>query len=433
MTRYRPEWLLSMEGGPHLISDGAVDVSDGQVVWSGPFSEAPQLSAPTQPLSGLLMPGFVNCHAHSPMVLLRGAGEGLAVDRWLTEVMWPREGLLTEEDVWWAMTMGAGELLANGITTSHEMYFFSTTVAEAAEAAGIRCVVTPPILTGEDLTRFGSWQTQLGDSVGLVDRYSDNDLITVGVGPHSAYAIAEAPLRAVTELAADRDLHVHLHVAEGRHEGDGVLAEHGVTVPRYLEAIGLLECRVVAAHGVWLTSDDITLFAGHRVGVAHCPMSNGKHASGIAPVAELRAAGVPVGIATDGPSSHDRLDPFEEMRAAIRMARLRSSDASAMNPADALTMATREAATVLGRDDLGALTAGCRADMLQVDTATLGPVTEPADLLTHLVYSATPAHVRSVWVGGRQVVADGTNITIDMDSARAEMTQRARRLAQETS
>lgn len=429
MTRYVVDHLVTMEGDPTVVSPGVVDVSAGRVVWSGPESEAPSHEGATEKLAGLLFPGFVDIHTHSPMVLLRGAGEGLPVDRWLTEVMWPREGRLTPEDVRWAMTLGAAELLANGITTSHEMYFFSAEVAAAAREAGLRTVVTPPILTGDTLTRFGTWEQQLADMVAMAEQYRDDDLITVGFGPHSAYAVPEEPLRAVAEAARSHGLHVHIHVAEGPAEGDAVTERTGLTVPRYLESLGMLEVPLVAAHGVWLTEDDIALFAERQVGVAHCPMSNGKHASGIAPVAALRAAGVKVGIATDGPSSHDRLDPFEEMRAAIRLARLRAADAAALTPADALVMATREAAEALRRDDLGHLGPGARADMVLVDSDALGPVVEEHDFITHLVYSGAPELVTSVWVEGKQVVADRQSLTVDVAAARRQVEDRARRLA----
>ena len=431
VVRHRARYLLTMEADPEVIKDGVVDVADGRVAWSGPASTAPAHSGRVESHRGLLMPGFVNTHAHSPMVLLRGAGEGLPVGRWLTEVMWPREGKLTAEDVHWGMTLGAAELLGNGITTTHEMYFFGDAVAEAASEAGLRTVVTPPLLVDDELALLGSWESQLDAISGLADRFADHELITVGVGPHSAYALEEGPLRAVTKLAAERDLHVQIHLAEAENEGDGVHSQHGMSVPAYLESIGMLDLRVVAAHGIWLDDADIELLARYRVGVAHCPMSNGKHASGICRVKDLRAAGVPVGIATDGPSSHDRLDVFEEMRAAIRFARLRDG-ADAMVPADALVMATREAGQVLGRLDLGHLTPGARADMVLVDTCPLVPVVDESDLITHLVYSGSPELVRSVWVEGRQVVDHGSCTTVDIEEARSQVTTRARRLAEGT-
>lgn len=433
-ARYEATHVLTQDADDRHLSPGTVDVEDGRIVWVGAPADAPELvsGAAVYELHGLLIPGFVNTHAHTPMTLLRGAGEGLPVDRWLTEVMWPREAALTEEDVHWGMTLGAAQQLTGGITTSVEMYFEPAVVAAAGRAAGLRTIVTPPVLVTEELGRLGTWQQQLERAVALADELRDDPLVEVGLGPHSAYAVPEEPLRVAATLAREHDLLLHIHVAEGEHEGDGITEQHGVTVPRYLERLGFLEGRrLLAAHGVWLTDDDIALFASHRVGVAHCPTSNGKHASGLAPVRALRAAGVPVGIATDGPASHDRLDPFAEMRTAIRLARLRERDASVMGPRDALWMVTREAAAAAGRADLGAIEEGRRADLVLVEPgAAQTPVVEPDDVLTHLVWSGSPESVRAVWVGGEQVVRDGRAVNVDLDAAVAEVTTRARRLAE---
>jgi 5-methylthioadenosine/S-adenosylhomocysteine deaminase len=430
VTRLRSDYLLTLVDEPEVIEDGMVEVEDGRVVWSGPAASAPRSDVAAEQVSGLLMPGMVDTHAHSPMVLLRGAGEGLPVDRWLTDVMWPREGRLTPDDVRCAMTLGAAELLTGGVTTSHEMYFHTDAVVDAVESSGIRAVVTPPILIGDDLAAFGPWQEQLAGIGEAADRHGGSRRVSIGIGPHSAYALPEETLVAVADLARERGLHVHIHLAEGQREGDAVTRRTGLSVPAYLSSLGLLEGRSVLAHGVWLTPPDIDLLSGHDTGVAHCPMSNGKHASGIAPVGDLRGAGVPVAIATDGPSSHDRLDLFEEMRAAIHMARLRAGDAAAMRPADAIAMVTREAGTVLGRPDLGTLGPGSRADIVRIDTGGFVPLVEPGDVVTHLVYSGTPGLVRDVWVEGERVVADGAPTRVDLAGARREATRRARRLAE---
>lgn len=387
------------------------------------------MSGDSETLDGLMMPGLINSHAHTPMVLLRGAGEGLPVSTWLTEVMWPREGRLTADDVRLAMLAGGAELLANGITTSHEMYFHSEAVANAAAELGLRAVVTPPVLVADDLALFGGWADQLDAMVEQAERWRDHELISIGFGPHSAYALGEESLVRVVELARKSEMHIHIHVAEGRQEGDAVRERTGLSVPAYLDQLGMLDGHVVAAHGVWLTPDDIELFAARQTAVAHCPSSNSKHASGIAPVRALRSAGVAVGLGTDGPASHDRLDLFEEMRMALRLARLVADDAAAVGPADVLAMATVEGARALGRSDLGRLEPECRADLIHLDISPLYPVVEENDLLTHLVYLGTPSLVRDVWVEGRRVV-DGANVTsIDFDTVRAEVTARARELA----
>ena len=233
----------------------------------------------------------------------------------------------------------------------------------------------------------------------------------------------------VAELSASHGMHIQIHVEEQAREGDEVRRRTGLSVTAYLDSLGIFTTRAVAAHGVWLTPSDIEILADRPVGVAHCPCSNAKHASGMAPVAELRKAGIPVGLGTDGPASHDRLDLFEEMRWALRIARLRAGDAGVMGPLDVLAMATVEGASLLGRDDIGRLASGCRADMVLIDTDALVPVVEEADLLTHLVYSGSPALVREVWVEGKSVVSDGRPLNVDMTDAREDVTARAHRLA----
>ncbi|HJR87295.1 MAG TPA: amidohydrolase family protein [Acidimicrobiia bacterium] len=429
MTRFLCDWLITMAAEPEVVSRGAVDVTNGVVTWSGPLSGAPPTDAEIVMLGGLLIPGLVNTHAHTPMVLLRGAGEGLPVSRWLTEVMWPREGKLTPEDVALAMTLGAAELLCNGITTSHEMYFHPRAVADAASAAGLRCVITPPILVAEDLARFGGWEAQVEAMVAEARHWQDHELISVGFGPHSAYAVAEEALKRVAELALKHSMHIQIHLAEAEHEGDGVADRTGMSVTAYLDRLGILDSPVVAAHSVWLSDQDIELLASRGTAVAHCPSSNGKHASGIARVTDLRRAGIRVGLGTDGPASHDRLDLFEDMRGALRLARLRAADAGALTPVDVLQMATREGGRALGRDDLGHLGEGAKADMVLLDVDPWVPITEDRDLLTHLVYSGHPGLIKGVWVGGRRVV-DSTGIgTVDLPAVRAEVTGRARELA----
>lgn len=429
MTRFVCDWLITMAAEPEVISGGAVDVNNAVVTWSGPLSQAPPTDDEAFTLRGLLIPGLVNTHAHTPMVLLRGAGEGLPVSRWLTEVMWPREGKLTPDDVALAMTLGAAELLGNGITTSHEMYFHPRAVADAASAAGLRCVVTPPILVADDLARFGDWETQIEAMVGEARHWQDHELISVGFGPHSAYAVAEEALQRVAELARKHNMHIQIHLAEAEHEGDSVSERTGMSVTGYLDHVGILDSPVVAAHSVWLSDEDIELLSSRGTAVAHCPSSNGKHASGIARVTDMRGAGIRVGLGTDGPASHDRLDLFEDMRGALRLARLRAADAGALAPVDALQMATREGGQALGRDDIGHLGVGAKADMVLLDVDSLVPVTEDRDLLTHLVYSGHPGLIRGVWVGGRRVVDEAGIRTVDLPAVRAEISGRARELA----
>lgn len=428
-VRFRAEHLLIAADQP-VVSDGVLDVVGGAVAWSGAASAAPPFDGEVVLLDGLVMPGLVNVHAHTPMLLLRGTGEGLPTDRWLTEVMWPREGRLVEDDVEWAMLLGASEMLLNGITTTTEMYFFGDAVARSASSAGIRCIVTAPLIEASDFSRFGTVDDQLAATEAMRRRWSGDPLIEVGIGPHAAYSLSRSTLERVVELVTGDPMLVHIHVAEQPHEGDAILAETGLTVPAYLDEIGLLTQRTIAAHCVWLTPDDIERFSRAGTSVAHCPVSNGRHASGIAPVGDIRAAGIAVGIGTDGPASHDRLDMFDDMRTAVRYSRIRQMDASALPASTVLGMATHEAAAALGRADIGRLEQGCRADFVRLDIVGPGfePDFGPEHLVERVVWLGSPDRVRDVWVEGHQVVADGDCLTVDRAVARREVQRRSLRL-----
>ena len=431
--RFVADHLVPMDDAFSLHSPGFVDVAGGRVVASGALSDAPILgpAAAVHHLGGLLLPGLVNCHAHTAMTVLRGAGEGLPLDRWLREVIWPREARLSPADARLGMLVGAAEMLQGGITTSVDMYFHPGAVAEGALEAGLRTLLFPAVAEAPGWERFGTASNMIRSALALREALAGEGRVEVGLGPHSAYALGEAALREVAEASTGLAVPVHLHVAETRHEGDGVAARTGQTVPAYLDGLGLLGPRTLAAHCVWLTPEDIALFAARGAGVAHCPGSNGKLASGMAPVAALRRAGVAVGVGTDGPASNDDLDLWEEARLALLFARLREGDAGALGVEDALRMMTTGSAAAVGRGDLGALVPGGRADMVRVslDHVAYDPVLSPRDLPGLLVWAGSRRDVTDVWVEGRRVVEAGECLTIDLPRERAALRAAAARLA----
>lgn len=432
MDRFACDLLLTMAPDSVPITDAVVDVDDGAVIWSGPSGEAPDRpDAVVRHISGALLPGFVDTHAHSPMVLLRGAGDGLPVDRWLDEVMWPREARLVPDDVSIGMLAGGAELLAGGITTSVEMYFHGEAIARAIDKLGMRCLITPPVIEGEHLTGFGPWEAQLDEMMATRERWSANPRVDVGLGPHAAYSVSEPCLRRIAQVAASTDMLVHIHLAEQRWEDDEIRSRSGLSAPAYLESLGVLDGPVVAAHGIWLDDDDLEVLARHDVAISHCPCSNAKHASGVARIDEMRSAGIRVALGTDGPASHHRLDPFDEMRTAIRLARLRLDDAEHFTPLEALTMFTADAADAIGRPDLGRLTVGSRADMiaLSLDGPAMHPIAADDDPVSRLVWSGSPSAVTDVWVEGRHVVESGRVVSIDSSTVLTELDEHARRIA----
>lgn len=409
--------------------DAAVDVEDGTLTWIGPAAEAPPAGdAEVVALPGVLLPGLVNAHSHAPMVLFRGQAEGLPLARWLREVIWPREARLTPDDVEVAMAAASAEMLRGGITTSVEMYFSPERIAAAVGRTGARAVIATPLLPLPGLPPLGE---QLADALALAASAPRDGAVEYGIGPHAAYTLPLPVLRDAAAAAREHGLLLHLHVAETAEEGADLLATHGLSVPALLAAHDVLGGRVLAAHSVHVDDGDLALWQEYDVAVAHCPASNAKLASGIAPVRAMLDRGVRVGLGTDGPASNDGLDLLADLRLAAGLARLRERSAGALSAAEAFWLATGGAADAIGRPDLGRLAAGRRADLVHVDIRDLAfePALEPADLLTHLVWSGASRLVRDTWVGGRQVVRDGVCTTVDAGALRAEVAQRAARLA----
>jgi 5-methylthioadenosine/S-adenosylhomocysteine deaminase len=412
-----------------VIPDVVLDVADGRIAWVGPAAEAPAADgAEVVELPGVLLPGLVNTHSHAPMVLFRGQGEGLPLDRWLQEVMWPREARLTPEDVEVAMTAASAEMLGNGVTTSVEMYFHPERIAAAVGRTGARAIIATPLLPLPGLPPFDE---QLKTAVELAAGAPGDGTVEYGIGPHAAYTVPLPVLRAAATAAREHGLLLNLHVAETATEGADLLARHGQSVPALLAAHDVLGGRVLAAHCVHMDDADLELWAEHDVAVSHCPASNAKLASGIAPLRAMLDRGIRVGMGTDGPASNDGLDLFADLRLAASLARLVGRSATALSAAEAFWLATGAAADAIGRPDLGQLEVGRRADLVHVDTRNLvfEPVGDPGDVLAHLVWSGAGRHVRDVWVGGRQVVADGASTTVDPEALRLDVAARAARLA----
>ncbi|SEP71813.1 5-methylthioadenosine/S-adenosylhomocysteine deaminase [Lentzea xinjiangensis] len=414
-----------------VLRDAVVDVVDGRITYVGEAASAPAFDGEVRSLSGILLPGLVNTHAHSPMTVLRGLGSDLPLLRWLQEHMWPNEARMTAADIGTGMLLGAVEMLRHGVTTSAEMYFHGPELVSSVLAAGSRVVFGGAILDVPGM----SWRSQTDeisswiDADGLVS--GPGGRVELAYGPHSAYTLSPAQLTEIAAEARERGALLMVHVAESPFEDEAQRAEHG-SVPALLKAADVLGGRVLSAHSVHLSDDDIALYASFGVGVAHCPGSNMKLASGIARVPEMLAAGIAVGLGTDGPASNDDLDLFEEARLAGLLARVSTMDATVLGAAQALLMATRGGAAALGRDDIGALEAGRWADVVHVDVDdpafATGVDAPDSQLLANLVWASGARRVTDVWVAGDHVVAGGESTRVDRREAQAGVTAVAARL-----
>ena len=405
--------------GTELVAAAAIDIDpDGRIAAVGSVAELGETSGQVRQLGGLLMPGLVNAHAHTPMTLVRSAGDGLPLQQWLTDGVWPREFQMTTEDAGWGMRLGWAEMLRCGVTTTCEMYLHESAVVEATIESGGRLVVTPGVIAA--LAPDGKLDGRLGEITDFHRaHHRPGQGISVGFGPHSLYDLSPEQVGEIGVCARELDALLHIHLEETSYERDDVINKWtGRTATELLADIGVLEGRVLGAHGVWLSDSDQKLLGQAGAAVAHCPISNLKLGSGIAPVVDMIANGITVGVGTDGVASNDDLDLWQELKLTPLLARGSSLDPQAMSAATALELATVRAAKAIGLDDVGRLQAGWWADIIRVDLDQ--PAFTPGietDLLTSLVFAGSSEFVTDVWVAGRQVVDDGVCTTIDLDVA----------------
>ena len=360
-----------------------------------------------------LIPGLINLHTHAAMTLMRGLADDRALMDWLQNRIWPIEmRLVTSDYVYDGTLLACAEMLRGGVTCFNDMYFFPEAAAQAALAAGMRAAL------GMIVFEFRSpYAADAGDylskGLALRDALKHEPLLSFCIAPHAPFTVSDATFERVATYAGELDVPVHIHLHETEDEIRDSLATHKLRPIRRLQQLGLLGPNLIAVHAVHLTEDEIALLAGHGCHVAHCPSSNLKLASGIAPVARLGERGVNIGLGTDGAASNNRLDVLTEMRLAALLAKGASGQATALPAHAVLGMATLNAARALGIDDrVGSLTPGKCADMTAVNLSApeLSPCYDP---LSHLVYAAGREHVSHVWVNGELLVEGGRLMRLD--------------------
>ena len=369
-----------------------------------------------------LLPGLVNLHNHAAMTLMRGYADDMALMPWLEEKIWPFESLLDGEDVYRGARLGIAEMLLGGTTTFVDMYWHADRVAEAAFRSGIRAVVCPAFVDG----RYEEFERTFES---LAGRYVSADgRIGVRIGPHAPYTCSPRTIESALELCEKYGVGVHVHLSETRSEIDIVRQRYGVTPVEYLRDLGMFGFPTLAAHCVHVGDADMEIMQRYGVAVGHNPQSNMKLASGVAPVAEMLRRGMSVGIGTDGPSSNNDLDMWEEMRTASLLQKSETGDPRALPAYETLYMATAGGAQALGMEDrIGAVAPGLRADLILVDPK--GPHLRPCyDPAAALVYGGKASDVRMVIVDGCVLVEDGKLCREDLDETIRAAEERIERI-----
>ncbi|HYB79347.1 MAG TPA: amidohydrolase [Thermoplasmata archaeon] len=413
--------LLVTQDPARRVVRGDLRVEEGRITSVGGRAERAEEEVDATGFA--VVPGFVNAHTHVAMSVLRGIADDRELAGFL-ETLFAVDARRTESDVEAGARAGIAEMLLSGTTSFLDLYYFEDAVARAVESLGVRGFLGWAVLDPELTTQRGK---PTDNARAFIDRWKGRPLVTPLVAPQGVYVCGKETWLAAREIADRTQTLVHYHLAETRREVHEHQAKTGRRPVVWLEEIGFLGPRSVAAHCVWLTGEEISLLARREVGIAHCASSNLKLASGgMAPVVELRAAGATVGIGTDSVASNNSLSMLREMHIAGLVQKNQRWDATVLSAQELLDLATRDGARLLGREsDLGSLEAGKRADfsLFRLDHPTLLPA-RPEAIVSHLVYSAAEEAVDSVYVEGVPVVrhraltrGDWTTIRRDGEAA----------------
>ncbi len=359
-------------------------------------------------LGCVVMPGLINTHTHVSMTLMRNMADDMELMEWLNDHIWPFEGRLTEQDVIIGAEVGMAEMIMGGTTTLVDMYWMEYAVAEAAEKMGIRAVLAESVLDGRT-ELFTQSMTR------LQERIKGSQLLSAAVGPHAPYTCSPQTIKLAVDWAAENDLSLTIHLAESPSERTIIEERYGKSPLQYLDELGAITPRSILAHSIHLTSDEIERLAQSGASVAHNVQSNMKLASGIAPIAEMVAAGVNCSIATDSASSNNDLDMWEEMRTATLLQRIATMSPTALPAYQTLWLATRGGAKALGMDDkIGEIAVGKQADIIVVDC--MAPHMRPRhNLISAMIYCAKSNDVRDVMIGGKLQLRDRVLINHDIE------------------
>ncbi|MDZ4140872.1 MAG: TRZ/ATZ family hydrolase [Methylotenera sp.] len=409
-------WLCPIIPENTLFEHQSVVIQSGKIVdicatsIAGKKYQAGELVQLTE---HVLIPGLINLHTHAAMSLMRGLADDLPLMSWLEQHIWPAEhALVSERYVQDATLLACAEMLSGGITCFNDMYYFPQAAAMAATQAGMRANL------GLVVIEFPSAYASDADDYlqkGFIahDSWRNNPLITSSIAPHAPYTVSNKTFESIMTYAEQLGLGIHMHLHETRDEIAQSEAQYGMRPLQRLTELGLLGPNFVAAHGVHLLNHEIEMLAEYGCHVAHCPTSNLKLASGIAPVAQLLNQGVNVGLGTDGAASNNRLDIFAEMRLSALLAKGISGDATAVPAHQALEMATINAAKAMSLDDkIGSIEIGKIADLTAVKLSDL-TISPGYDPISHLVYVCGREHVTHTWVAGELRYSNGMYANIE--------------------
>jgi 5-methylthioadenosine/S-adenosylhomocysteine deaminase len=421
--------IIPMTGRNLVIEKGYIVINNDVIaeVGSGP-APLGQYDKIIDGTNKAALPGFINTHTHAAMTLLRGYADDLPLMEWLQNKIWPLEDRLTAEDIYWGTLLANIEMIKSGTTAFADMYFHMDAAARAVEQSGLRGILSRGMIgvgpeselaISQSRELFHQWH---GAAQGR---------ITFMLGPHAPYTCPPDYLKRVIDLADELQTGIHIHLAETRGEFEDIMGQYGKSPVALMNDIGLFEHRVLAAHCVHVTPDDIAILAAKQAGVAHNPESNMKLASGIAPAPQMLEAGIAVGIGTDGASSNNNLDMLQEMRSCALLHKVNTFNPTIVPAGQALEMATVNGARALGLEkETGKLEAGMKADIILVSLSE-PHMTPRYDILANIVYAGQASDIVTVLVDGKIIMEDRIIKTLDEQEVLERCREIARRLVKE--
>lgn len=408
--------VVTMNDKREVIEDGAVVINGDRIVEIGKRTEIIRKNTARRTINAagkVIIPGLINTHTHVPMTLFRGISDDLDLNDWLTKYIFPAEAKNVDEAFVRAGTrLGLAEMIRGGTTAYCDMYYFEDAIAEETKKAGMRGVL------GETIIQFPVADNKTpGEAMvyteRFIKRWRDDPLIVPAAAPHAPYTVSTSDLQKIRSQSERLNSPVVIHVAETKKERDDILTQYGKTPVEYLESIGFLTTRTIAAHSVWLTDKEIGIYKKYDVGSAHCPQSNMKLASGVARIPSMLTKDVSVGLGTDGAASNNDLNMWEEMDTAAKLHKQFSGDPKTLPAEQAFEMATIRGARALHLDKItGSLEVGKRADIVIVDFDDLNQ-TPFYNVYSHLVYATKANDVRTVIINGRIVMLDRRLLTLN--------------------
>ena len=423
------DYVVTMDAAATVHENAAIAIDEGVIVAIGPAADIEAAYPAVATLSGenrIVMPGLVNGHSHAAMTLLRGVADDLALMDWLNNYIFPAEvEFVDAEFVRIGTELACWEMIRGGTTTFVDMYYYPDTIAEVVEQCGMRALISATVIDQRSPDAEGA-DDSIAKGSGFIERWKGkNSRITPIFGPHANYTLDAEQLKATREAAMELGVPISIHLSESPFEVQYSKDTYGTTSIELFESIGFFEGPTIAAHVVWPTEAEIPILADRKVGVIHNPTSNMKIASGIAPITDMLAAGVRVGIGTDGAASNNDLDLWEEMRLAALLQKVDQMNPEVLSATTVLGMATSGGATAIGLGDtIGSLETGKRADLIQVAFDDVHHV-PTYDVISHLVYVTDEQDVASVVVDGEVLMQEREFLTIDT----ARVAEEARALA----